>query len=164
MLSHDMRWRIKKTTCTKELYNMLTIIRERASAEFNVKANWCGECLLLLLWGFVNNSDFFIFLEKKISKYVYIYFVLHRKCLVWILRSGCVILLIVVIMMQVVCYEKNNGKTKRKRGKAQPFCTGCLYVWEELPKINKDTVVNTENVTERLFCSFLSVHTRIKMF
>lgn len=54
------------------------------------------------------------------------------------------ILLIVVIMMQVVCYEKKR-KEKRKRGKAQPFCTGCLYVWEELPKINKDTVVNTES-------------------
>lgn len=42
--------------------------------------------------GFVNNSDFFIFLEKKNQNYVYIYFVLHRKkCLVWILQSGCVI-------------------------------------------------------------------------
>lgn len=41
----------------------MLIIREHAS-EFNVKANWCGECLLLFV-GFVNNSNFFIFWRKK---------------------------------------------------------------------------------------------------
>lgn len=62
---------------------------------------------------------------------------------------GCVILLIVVIMMQVVCCEKKKaGKKKKKGDEARPFCTGCLYVWEELLKINTDTVVNTKKVIE----------------
>lgn len=54
-------------------------------------------------------------------------------------------------MMQVVCCEKKKKKERKKKNdeKAQPFCTGCLYVWEELLKINKDTVVNTKKVTER---------------
>lgn len=45
--------------------------------------------------------------------------------------------------------KKKKERKKKNDEKAQPFCTGCLYVWEELLKINKDTVVNTKKVTER---------------
>lgn len=125
---HEVKYSRKKTVQTK-LYNML-ILREHASAEFDVKTNWCGECLLFVV-GFVNNRFFYFFWRKKISKYVYIYFVSHRKCLVWILQSGCVILPIVVIMMQVVCRGKKGQKKEAEDdGEARPFCTGCSYVWK----------------------------------
>lgn len=66
------------------------------------------------------------------------------------------ILLIVVTMMQVVCCDKQTkkeSKKKRKKMKSRPFCTGCLYVWEEILKINADTVVNTQR--EKLWSLFL---------
>lgn len=65
------------------------------------------------------------------------------------------ILLIVVTMMQVVCCDKQTkkeSKKKRKKMKSRPFCTGCLYVWEEILKINADTVVNTQR--EKLWSLF----------
>lgn len=46
----------------------MLIIREHASAEVNVKANWCGECLLFFVVGFVNNSDFFYFFGEQEKK------------------------------------------------------------------------------------------------
>lgn len=62
------------------------------------------------------------------------------------------ILLIVVTMMQVVCCDKQTKKESKKKRKSRPFCTGCLYVWEEILKINADTVVNTQR--EKLWSLF----------
>lgn len=79
------------------------------------------------------------------------------------------ILLIVVTMMQVVCCDKQTkkeSKKKRKKMKSRPFCTGCLYVWEEILKINADTVVNTqrEKLWSLFFITFFICSLRKKTF
>lgn len=55
---------LKKYLYKQKVYNML-IIREHASAEFNVKAKLVWRMFTFFVVGFVNNSDFFIFWRKK---------------------------------------------------------------------------------------------------
>lgn len=76
------------------------------------------------------------------------------------------ILLIVVTMMQVVCCDKQTKKESKKKRKSRPFCTGCLYVWEEILKINADTVVNTKRkvMESFFFITFFICSLRRKSF
>lgn len=72
------------------------------------------------------------------------------------------ILLIVVTMMQVVCCDKQTKKESKKKRKSRPFCTGCLYVWEEILKINADTVVNTKRKVMESFFFYYFLYMFIK--
>jgi len=57
-------------------------------------------------------------------------------------------ILLNVVIMQVVCCDKQKKKrgTKKEAEKDEDsaVCTGCLYVWKDLLKINADTVVNSQ--------------------
>lgn len=161
-----MRWNIVK----KKKQSVQTKIIQRVN---NKRTRFCWvqrkskpvwRMFTFFVVGFVNNSNFFIFLEKKkISKVCVHLFCIAQKMFSFnIAKWVCDIADCCYHDASCMLWKKKKGKKKRsrKRRKAQTFCTGCLYVWEELPKINKDTVVNTQRKLWSHFCNFLYMFTR----